>query len=325
MGPAVTGMRAVRMHGYGGPEVLAVDEVPGPRPPRGDEVLVRVCAASVNGTDLGLRRGGLPVATWGRLPFTLGFDLVGEVVARGPRATAFRPGDRVAALLGHGGGAQADLVVLRQHRAARVPDAVADHAAACVPLAGLTALQALVGVAGLAVRPPGSRVLVIGASGGIGAFAVQLAALAGAHVTGVASGPKLDAVRSWGAAEVVDRHLVDVARLQGRWDVVLDAHGGRRFAEVRGLLRPGGTLVSTRPVSPDAWRAVSGVARRRVAPASYGAVMTSPRSQDLAHLLHLVAVGDLTAPLDTVVPVEQAAAAHARAGSDAAGKVVLRF
>ena len=100
-------MRAVRMHRTGEADVLQLDEVPDPPAPVRDELLVRTSASSVNGTDLGLRRGGMRVATVGRMPFTLGFDLSGTVERCGPDVTAFAPGDAVVALLGHGGGAQA--------------------------------------------------------------------------------------------------------------------------------------------------------------------------------------------------------------------------
>lgn len=323
-------MRAVRMHGYGHPEVLAVDEVAEPGPPRGDEVLVRTSAASINGTDLGLRRGSMKIATWGRLPFTLGFDLAGEVVACGPRVTAFAPGDRVAALLGHAGGAQCDLVRLRQHRAARVPHDVPNVAAAAMPLAGLTALQALHRVGALTGRQPATtRVLVIGASGGIGAYAVQLATLSGAQVTGMASGDKLDQVRAWGASTVIDRHHThtkDLVGLGERFDLVLDAHGGSGYADLRGLLRDGGGVVSTRPVSRDSWRTLAGaVPSRRRNPVPYGAVATKPCSADLSRLLELLRRGLLDAAIDSVFPVTDVRQAHDRAGTTAAGKVVLQF
>ena len=165
-------MLAVRFDAYGDPAVLRLDDVAAPRAPVRDELLVRVAASSVNGTDLGLRRGDLRVATWGRLPFVPGFDIAGEVLRCGPAVTAFAPGDRVMALLGHGGRGLAELVLLRQGRAARVPVSCSFEEAAALPLAGLTALQALYGMAGLRARRAPARVLVVGAAGGIGSFAV---------------------------------------------------------------------------------------------------------------------------------------------------------
>lgn len=316
-------MRALRFARTGDPSVLQVDEVQAPRPPVRDELLVAVRASSVNGTDLGLRRGELRVATLGRLPFVLGFDLAGEVLACGPQVTAFAPGDRVMALLGHGGGGAAEQVLLRQSRAARVPAALSDEQAAALPLAGLTALQALYGAGKLWGRPRQARVLVLGAAGGIGAYAVQLARLAGAHVTGTARAVQQPFVRSLGVDALVDHRTQDVTTLGERWDVVLDSPGLHGLEQLRPALADDGALVSTRPLSLDA---VRGLAPRPLRPAGprLAGVMTKARSQDLAHLVALVESGRLVVPLDSVLPLDHADEAHRRAEGDAAGKVVLR-
>lgn len=315
----MVGMRAVRFHDFGDASVLRVDEVAAPRDPRRDELLVRVEASSINGTDLGLRRGDLKVATLGRMPFVPGFDVAGEVLACGPTVTAFSVGDRVTALIGHGGGGQAERILLRQRRAALAPTSVPAEQAAALPLAGLTALQGL-GKGGLAGRT-GARVLVNGASGGIGSFAVQLATLAGAHVTAVASGPKLAFVAELGADELVDYRERAVTALPGRFDLVLDAPGLLPFAAVRPLLADGGTHVSTRPIGRDAPRAlVPGPLRRGPA---FAAVMTAARSQDLAHLAALVDAGLLRVPLDRTYPLDEVVDAHRHAEGGVRGKVVL--
>lgn len=315
-------MRAVRFSEFGDPSVLHVDDVPAPSAPHGDELLVRVEASSVNGTDLGLRRGDAKVATWGQMPFTPGFDIAGEVGACGPRVTAFTPGDRVMALLSHRGGGQAEQVLLRQGRAALVPRSCSIAEAAALPLAGLTALQALHRQARLGAYGSGARVLVIGASGGIGSFAVQLAKLAGAHVTGVASGAKLAFVAGLGADELVDYHSQDLTALVERWDVIVDSPGQYGFRRIQHLLTPDGVVVSTRPIAADALRALPLQQwqrdRRR-----WTAVMTSARSQDLTHLANLVDNGQLRPNLHRSYPMTQAAQAHRHAAGTAAGKVVL--
>ena len=317
-------MRAVRFRRPGGPEQVLVDDVPDAGDPRRDEVLVRVAASSINGTDLGLRRGGMPAARWGWKPFPLGFDLAGTVERCGPHVTAFAPGDQVTGLLGHGGGAQAELVRVRQGRAALAPASVSLVHACALPLAGLTALQALHGWAHLHSRPKGARVLVIGAAGGIGCFAVQLAAAAGARVTGIARSSTLPAVADLGAHEVLAREGWEPADAEARWDVVIDTPGSVTAADARSLLADRGVLVSTRPISRDALLA-------RVRPGSLGrgrtytAVMTSARSQDLAHLARLVDAGRLRVVVDSVHHVEQAADAHRRAEAHPVGKVVVRF
>jgi NADPH:quinone reductase-like Zn-dependent oxidoreductase len=312
-------MRAVRFSRSGEPSVLRVEEVPDPAAPTGDRILVRVAASSVNGTDLGLR-GGLPgAALFGRVQ-GLGFDIAGEVEACGPQVTAFRPGDRVAALLAHSGGGQAELVVLPQGRAARVPAEVATIDAAAVPLAGLTALQALHGYAGLAGRP-GAQVLVHGASGGIGSFAVQLAVLAGGRVTGTASPAKQGHVRGLGAAEVLGHD--EALRSGRRFDVILDTPGRLTAEGARALLTDNGVLVTTKFASVATLRAVALSAVRRRGPRTVF-VRTQARSQDLAHLLELVRAGRLRVPVDRVVPLADIADAHRYAeGREVCGKVVV--
>lgn len=315
-------MRAVRMHRTGGPDVLQVDDVPDPRAPVRDELVVRTTASSINGTDLGLRRGGMRVATVGRMPFTLGFDLSGTVVRCGPAVTAFAPGDPVVALLDHGGGAQAELVTVRQGRAAAAPTTVDLVTAAGLPLAGLTALQALHRHAHLHLRPAGTRVLVVGATGGIGSFGVQLAALSGAHVTALARRSALPEASALGAHEVLARED-GLDGHQGRWDVVLDTPGTMTSAAAVDLLRDGGVLVSTRPVSRDAL--LARVRPRRMPGARrYASVMTSARSQDLARLARLVDTGRLRVAVDSVHALDDAQDAHRRVEASPSGKVVLR-
>ncbi|MDD7933126.1 NAD(P)-dependent alcohol dehydrogenase [Actinomycetospora straminea] len=303
---------------------MRVGERPAPGPPRGTQVLVGVEASSVNGTDLGLRRGDLPPVTWGRMPFVPGFDVAGRVLAVGPAATAFSPGDRVAALLPHRGGGLAEQVLVAQDRAARVPDGVAATDAAAVTLAGLTALQALHRQGRLRARrhadggPP--RVLVSGAAGGIGSFAVQLAALVGARVTGTTSAGKVAWVRDLGAHRVLDRRAGDRdAQLAdaGPFDLVLDAAGRSRHRELAPVLARGGIVVSVRPLHPDVLRSL------RPGRGDFTAVRTAARSADLAALLHLVATGRLRVPVEHVVGLDDVAQAHELAETEGRGKVVV--
>ncbi len=317
-------MLAVRFHAFGGPGVLRAEEVPEPAEPVRDQILVQVHASSVNGTDLGLRRGDLKVATLGRMPFTPGFDLAGTVLRCGPAVTAFSPGDRVMALLGHGGGGQAERVLLRQTRAARAPAGCSLTQAAALPLAALTALQALQGRAHLTARPPGSRVMVIGAGGGIGSYAVQFAKLAGAHVTAVASSPKLPYAAEMGADELIDRQEHDATELGEQWDVILDTPGALTLKRASGALTPGGVLVSTRPLSRDALQSLTPRPTSRVRP-RFAAVMTQARSQDLAHIAALVDTGRLLPTMQRAFPATQAAAAHQHAEGPATGKVVIHL
>lgn len=315
-------MRAVRFHHTGDPDVLRVEEVPEPAAPTGDRILVRVEASSINGTDLGVRRGAAGPMMLGRSAFVPGFDISGVVLGCGPRVTAFAPGDRVAALLGHLGGGQAERVLLRQGRAARVPDGVAVSEAAALPLAGLTALQALYARARLGGRRS-PRVLVNGASGGIGCFAVQLAALAGAHVTGTAGGAEKAAfVAGLGAEVVIDHRTQDVTALGARWDIVVDTPGLLPVDRVRPVLTDGGVLVTTRVLSAANLTALLTTPLHRATRATF--VATAARSADLAHLLELVRTGRLRVPVDRTFPIAEAATAHRHAESGSVrGKVVL--
>ncbi len=313
-------MRAVRLRPSGDDVRPRVVDVAGPPPPAGDRLLVRVAASSVNGTDLRLLGTGVAGAVSRRLGRP-GFDVAGEVLACGPEVTAFSPGDRVMALVGHSGGGAAEQVVVGQDQAARVPASCSAVAAAALPLAGLTALQALYGRAALRARPS-PRVLVVGASGGIGSFAVQLARLAGAHVTGVAGGPRLAYVTGLGADDVVDRHEQDVTALGRRFDVVLDTPGALSFPAARPLLADDGVFVTTRVVGPDARRELVPARLRRRGPA-FAAVRTAPRSADLAHLAALVDAGRLRVPVDRAFPLAEVDAAWRHAAGPAPGKVVL--
>lgn len=312
-------MRAARLHRFGEPEVIQLDEVTIPEPQPGD-LLVRVHAVSLNHIDVGMRRGDLRAFTLGRLPFTLGFDLAGEVVACGAQVTAFRAGDRVFGAIGHRGGAAADYACIRQERVARAPSSVSLTDLAAVPIAGLTALQALRRYAELR---PGQRVLVNGASGGVGAFGVLLAKLFGARVTGVCSAPKRNFVSSLGADEVLDYREVDVTRLQRRWDVVLDAAGNRTFDEVRRVLAPTGVMVSTR-LAPRV--ALSLITPRRLGTRRLAFVPARERSADLALLAHLIQEGELRVPLGETYDLTDLREAHRHLeAGQVQGKLVVRL
>jgi NADPH:quinone reductase-like Zn-dependent oxidoreductase len=222
-------MRAARMHGFGDASVIRYDTVRTPEPGPG-EVLVEVAATAFNPSEVGLRTGLLPEVFRVELPHTLGWDVSGTVVATGTDVTGLTPGDRV---FGMAGGAAAGYAVAPAESLVRAPRRIPLADAAAVPVAGLTAWQALHEHAHVT---PGRRVLVNGAGGGVGLFAVQLAKLAGAHVTGTASPRSTAAVRRLGADEVID---YTAAPLPRDLDVLLNliplADG--TAAELAGLAR----------------------------------------------------------------------------------------
>ncbi|QTG82881.1 NAD(P)-dependent alcohol dehydrogenase [Arthrobacter crystallopoietes] len=236
-------MRAITQDVYGSAEVLHLAQIPRPVPAE-HEVLVQVRAA-------GLDRGvwhvtrGLPYLA--RLAFGLrkpknpvpGMDLAGIVVAAGPAVTRFAVGD---AVFGSGRGSFAEYAVAREDQLAIKPANLTFEQAAAVPVSAVTALQ---GWRDAGRIEPGQKVLVIGASGGVGSFAVQLAKAFGAQVTGVASTAKLDAVRSLGADDVIDYTREDFADVANRYDLILDIAGNPSLARLRRALNRTGTAVIT--------------------------------------------------------------------------------
>ncbi len=312
-------MKAARLHEFGGPEVLKVEEVAWPHP-QGDEVLIRVHGSSINGTDLGIRKGAGPFALTTRRPFIVGFDLAGEVVGLGPKVTTFEHGDHVTSLLGHGGGGAAEYVTVSQERVGLAPTSVPLPVASALPLAGLTALQALRAGAGDQLKK-GARVLVNGASGGIGSYGVQLAKHFGCFVTGTARGEKLDFVRDLGADEVIDYQKTDFVEGGDTWDIIFDTPPSLSFSHVKPALGEGGVLVSTRPFPTDL-TTLAGLLSQH-GPRFRG-VMTRERGSDLTYLARLVDDGAIRIPLTRTFPLEEIVAAHRYAESEkAVGKVTV--
>ncbi|MFI6506249.1 NADP-dependent oxidoreductase [Streptosporangium sp. NPDC050855] len=308
-------MRAVSQDVLGGPEVLKVVEcerpVPGPT-----EVLVRVHAAGLNPTDWKHRAtGGL----LGRPPFVLGWDVSGVVEAVGLGTAVYKPGDEVFGMLRYpyGHGAFAEYVTAPARTFVRRPRGIDHVRAAALPLAALTAWQALVDVA--AVRA-GHRVLVHAAAGGVGHLAVQIAKARGAHVIGTASAAKHDLLRGLGADELVDYRQVDFAETVRDVDVVLDTMGGDYGPRSLRTMRQGGVIVSL---------VLSGLAEGFGAQAEAAGVraesmLVEPDHAALRAIAALAEAGRLRAEIDTVLPLEQAAEAHARGETGrTTGKIVL--
>ncbi|MGA5817844.1 NADP-dependent oxidoreductase [Kitasatospora sp. NPDC094028] len=309
-------MRAISQDTAGGPEVLRLVDTARPEPGRG-EVLVRVHAAGVNPADWKTRSRGV-FANGATPPFTLGWDVSGVVEAVGPGVAIHRPGDEVYGMprFPHPAGGYAEYVTAPARHFAPRPAGLSHVEAAGLPLAALTAWQALVDTAD--VRP-GQRVLVHAAAGGVGHLAVQIAKARGAYVIGTASAAKHGLLRELGADETVDYRTVDVAEAVRDVDVVLDPIGGPSWARSLRSLRPGGTLVSIEPPTeafPLAEAEAAGV--RAVF------MLVEPDQQGLREVSRLVGSGRLRVLIDTVLPLERAADAH-RLGElgRTTGKVVL--
>ncbi|MFC4587055.1 NAD(P)-dependent alcohol dehydrogenase [Sphaerisporangium corydalis] len=323
----VTTMKAMARDAYCSPDLLEPGDVARPVP-GDDDVLVRVRAAGVDHGVWHLATG-LPypvrLAGFGLLrPKTrvLGTDVAGHVEATGRNVTRFRPGDEV---FGTCDGSYAEYACAPQDRLAAKPAGLTFEQAAVIPTSAFAALQGLRAGGDLA----GRTVLVIGAGGGVGTFAVQFAASYGAEVTGVCGPAKAELVRSIGARHVVDHTREDVTEGAGRYDLILDTAGGRRLSRLRRVLAPRGTIVIVGAEVGGRW--LGGVGRQLQAMVvspfarqNLRALLSRANAEDLELLRGLAASGGLTPVVDRAYPLGEVPEAirHLRSGR-AAGKIVI--
>lgn len=309
-------MKAVVYSDYGDASVLHVADRPVPVR-AADQVLIAVHASSVNPIDYRIRRGEMKWLLPGGFPRIPGYDVAGTVVECPPESGLER-GVRVMAFLdAKRGGALAQYAVCGADVVANIPDEMSWKEAAAIPLAGSTALQSLRDHGAI---EPAHRVLINGASGGVGMFAVQIAKSYGCHVDAVASGANEAFCRSLGADRFFDYRKTDFRDSGERWDLIFDAAGKSSFWSVRSVLRKGGRYVST---EPD----VKGILMTVLTwPFSEsGTVMLAkPRADDLRELILLHQQGRLNVTVDSTYPLADAADAHRRVetGVDR-GKVVV--
>ena len=304
--------RALRIHAYGGAHAVSIDQIDAPHAASG-EVLVRVHAAGVNGLDWKIRDGILQDVFRLPLPATLGIELAGEVVATGAGVTGFAVGDRVMGALG-GIGAYADHVALAADKLTAIPAGLSDTVAAATPVAALTAWQALF-EAGELKR--GQTVLIHGAAGGVGSFAVQFARRAGARVIGTARGIHAGYLRELGADEVIDYRTESFWDVAKHVDLVLDLVGGEALAKSWQIVAADGKVVST---------AAPGIATQT--PAGKRGVWFQMRADagQLATIALDVARGDLKAEVSEIVaPTEAAEAIERNKTGHGRGKTVVQF
>src|SRR4051812_10493329 len=310
-------MRAISQDTYGTPDVLHEVQLPKPTPGV-SEILVAVHATGVNPTDWWNRAQSRTVA---RLPLVLGWDVSGVVEAVGVGVTLFKPGDEVFGMLPYPGGvgAHAEYVTGPARVFTHKPAGIDHVQAGALPLAALTAYQALVETA--EVRA-GQRVLIHAAAGGVGHLAVQIAKSRGAYVIGTASAAKHDFLRSLGADEVIDYHSVDVAEALSDIDVVLDPISFDSAARARSLavLRPGGTLVSIIPVPVDAAE-LTAIAERGI---RFESLLVEADHAGMRAIADLVETGALRVHIEATFPLAEAAKAHALGETGrTSGKIVL--
>ncbi|GAU70186.1 putative oxidoreductase [Streptomyces sp. NBRC 110611] len=307
-------MKAVTQRTLGDPDVLEVAGTARPEPGIG-QILVAVHAAGINPTDWKHRKHRIFL---GEPPFTLGWDVSGTVEAVGIGVSLFQPGDEVFGMLPYpyGAGSHAEYVTGPARAFVPKPAALSHVEAGALPLAALTAWQALVDNAQV---EPGQRVLVHAAAGGVGHLAVQIAKARGAYVIGTASAAKHDFVRGLGADEVVDYRTADFAEAVRDVDVVLDSLGGENCLRSLRVLRPGGILVS---ILPENWDDVSGRARELGVRARF--MLVEHDQAGMAAIAALAESGRLRAHVSGTYTFAEAAKAHAEAETGrVTGKLVL--
>ncbi|XYJ09082.1 NADP-dependent oxidoreductase [Telluria sp. B2] len=306
-------MKAVRIHQYGGREVLSIDDIPVPDIAP-DEVLVRVVAASINPVDWKVREGYLAQMIPHALPLTLGWDVSGVVEKVGAQVAQWQAGDAVFSRPDLArNGTYAEFVAIRANECARKPRTISHVEAASLPLAGITAWEAMMDAAQV---QPGQRVLVQAGSGGVGSLAIQLVKAAGATVIATASGRNRALVESLGVDQFVDYTTTRVAEAVEPVDAVFDTIGGEVQEAAWSILKPGGIQVSI--ISPPSEEKANAMGLRA------GFVFIGPNAPVLERLAGMVDSGRLRPIVGAEFALEDIAAAHALSESGrAVGKIVL--
>jgi NADPH:quinone reductase-like Zn-dependent oxidoreductase len=302
-------MKAVRIHEFGGPEVLKYEDVPEPQPGPG-EIRIRVIAAGVNPMDWMVRQGAIKLP----LPIVVGMDVAGVVDVLGEGVNAFQTGDQVFAKVSLGPGGYAEYTVTSASQAALKPSSIGFVEAAAIPTAGLAAWQSLFDIAGL---QKGQSVLIHGAAGGVGSFAVQFAKWKGAHVIGTASSRNAQFLKSIGADVVIDYKAERFEDIVHGVDVVLDTIGGDTFERSWSVLKPGGFLVTTIAGVSEGAAEAHGVRAK--------GLLTRADGSELAQIAAIIDEKHIRPVVTTVLPLSDARKAQEMSESrHTRGKIVLR-
>jgi len=322
-------MKAIVYHEYGPPDVLGLEDVENPVAEEG-EVLVRVYGVAVNPGDWDLMNGTpyvLRLMTGLRRPNNkvLGLAVAGRIEAAGRNVSKFQPGDEVYAEIGKGG--FAEYACVPEDAVAMKPSNLTFAQAATVPVAGVTALQ---GLRDIGRVQPGHRVLINGAAGGVGTFAVQIAKALGADVTGVCSTTNVDLVRSIGADHVIDYTQEDFSRGGKQYDLIFDNVGSRSLSDYRRALAPKGMLIPNSNKGSGHWiggflaRAVQALVVSPFVSQKLRPFASTGKSEDLLDLTELIESGKVTPVIDRTYPLSETAEALSHYGEGhARGKVVI--
>ena len=306
-------MKAVRMHAYGGTEVLKYEDAARPEP-ADNEILVRVVAAGVNPVDAKVR-AGMFKQPGAKLPLVPGYDISGVVEKTGAKATKFKRGDEVYAYLSlERGGAYAEYAVAKESELAAKPKSLSHEEAAAVPLAALTAWQALIEKAKMT---EGQTVLIHGGSGGVGSFAVQLAKARGAKVIATASAANQDFLKELGADQTIDYRAQKFEEVAKDVDVVLDTVAGETLRRSYDVVKKGGFIVSV--LEPPAKTELE---KRGIRGTVF---LVQPNAQQLAEIAQLIDAKKIKPFVSQVFPLTDTAKAHeAIETGHTRGKIVLK-
>ena len=308
-------MKAVTIHNYGDPDVMVYEEMPTPSVAP-DEVLIKIYAAGLNPVDWKIMEGYLKNARQYEFPLILGWDVSGVIESVGSNVTGFKPGDKVYAKPDpKRNGAYAEYISVKATEVANMPKSLDFVTAASVPLAGLTAWQALFNFGEL---KEGQRVLIIGASGGVGSFAVQFAKWKKAYVIGVASTKNMDFLKEIGADEAIDYTTTEFDEVTDNIDLVLDAVGGEAKTRAWKVLKQGGKLVSITGKPDDSLPEASGKTGL--------AFMAGSNPSQLTEIAELIDKGIVRPIVSHVFTLEEApkAISMLMKGENPRGKIVLK-
>jgi NADPH:quinone reductase-like Zn-dependent oxidoreductase len=311
-------MKAVIIRNYGGPEVLELTEIAPPEP-KDHEVVVKVHAASINPIDWQIRDGRVKMFIRPKFPAVLGCDLAGEVVQVGKATKRLKVGDQVFAMMPHDYGAQAELVALPEELVVQKPANLTMVEAGSVGATAITAVQAMRDIAKLG---PGKAVLINGASGGVGIFAVQVAKALGAHVTAVCGAASASLVKGLGADTVIDYKTTDFTRGTEKFDVIFDCIGNQSQRACKRVMRGKWVHITTMPTGATFLRSfLNPFLRGRVVP-----MIARSTPDRIEYIRALLDSGRMKTVIDKVLPAASIVEAqdYSKTGR-AKGKIVLTF
>jgi NADPH:quinone reductase-like Zn-dependent oxidoreductase len=310
-------MKAAVFNRYGGKDVVEVRDAPAPVAGPG-EVAIKIHAASVNPVDWKVREGQARILTGSKFPKELGSECAGEVTATGPGATKFRKGDPVVMYTSvRRLGAFAEYACTAEERVYPIADSVTFEQAACLPIAGLTALQSLRDHGKIAA---GKKVLINGASGGVGHFAVQIAKVFGAEVTAVTSGRNIEFVKDLGADRVIDYSTENFTKGSGQYDIVFDAVSMCSFGACKRVLTPAGIYVNTLPNATIVVQLITNLLPGKKARSMW----VKPSAIDIAWMMDQIRAGTVRVVIEQAYPLDRIT--DALAASEAGrtrGKIII--